>query len=309
MSTMFVKVEVTPPRKKMLRCMKMSFGKAERGRKAPVVLRVEHDALPATPPPEFYSGKERGKRNKRNQRKSCVVTFASIRDGDGYGHAARTAKARRAGGDAPAISGVRGDELAEAPLAAMHERLRRSMHSSRDMQETTTAKRRTKRRFSAVHRTAVCGLPIVAGLHHHGNPDRPRASCPVPGCTADFAARLRQPSKIPKGDPKHEPRRNGNVRFPSSALMEHLRVEHGAEELLRIPQEWTRHHNRVHCRHCKLPVAESRLPSHTGECLEERAAASWGEAPRDRDDAAQVDRRSTRERTRLMATEAAAGSP
>ena len=76
MSTMFVKVEVTPPRKKMLRCMKMSFGKAERGRKAPVVLRVEHDALPATPPPEFYSGKGRGRSSKRNKREACLASFA-----------------------------------------------------------------------------------------------------------------------------------------------------------------------------------------------------------------------------------------
>ena len=62
MSTLLVKVEATPPRKRMLRCMKMSFGMAERDRIAPVVLRVERGALPETPPPEFYSGKERGKK-------------------------------------------------------------------------------------------------------------------------------------------------------------------------------------------------------------------------------------------------------
>ena len=78
----------------MLRCMKMSFGMAERDRIAPVVLRVERDALPATPPPEFYSGAGRGKRSTR-KRKACVVTFASIRDWDDYGHAARTAASRR----------------------------------------------------------------------------------------------------------------------------------------------------------------------------------------------------------------------
>ena len=66
MSTLLVKVEATPPRKRMLRCMKMSFGMAERHRKAPVVMRVEHDALPATPPPEFYSGAGRGARSKRS---------------------------------------------------------------------------------------------------------------------------------------------------------------------------------------------------------------------------------------------------
>ena len=48
----------------MLRCMEMSFGMAERDRQAPVVLRVEHDALPATPPPEFYSGTKRGTKTR-----------------------------------------------------------------------------------------------------------------------------------------------------------------------------------------------------------------------------------------------------
>ena len=55
-STLLMKVEMTPPRRRMLRCMKMSFGKAERDRIAPVVLRVERGALPATPPPEFLMG-------------------------------------------------------------------------------------------------------------------------------------------------------------------------------------------------------------------------------------------------------------
>ena len=282
MRTLLVKVEATPPRKRMLRCIKVSLGKAERDRTAPVVLRVEHDALPATPPPELSSGKGRGKRNRRNKRKACVVTFASIRGGDDYGHAARTAKARRAGGDAPTISGVRGGVEAGGPLAEMHERLSRSMHSSGGMQTTTTTARRTRRRFSAASRTAMNGLPIAAGLHHHGNPDRPRARCPVPGCRADFAARLRPPSTIPAGDPRHVPRRNGDVRYPSSALMAHL---------LSIPAGWTRHHDRAHCCHCSLPVSASRISAHTAECHEERAAAYWDEDPRARGGTAQIGRR------------------
>ena len=74
MSTLLVKVEATPPRKRMLRCMKMSFGMAERHRKAPAVLRVEHGALPATPPPEFYSGKGRGRSGKERSRKKGTAT-------------------------------------------------------------------------------------------------------------------------------------------------------------------------------------------------------------------------------------------
>ena len=85
MSTLLVKVEATPPRKRMLRCMKMPFGMAERHRKAPVVLRVERDALPSTPPPEFCSGKERGKKKTTRKREACVVSFASIRGWDDYG--------------------------------------------------------------------------------------------------------------------------------------------------------------------------------------------------------------------------------
>ena len=66
-ATLLVKVEAAPPRKRMLGCMKMPFGKAERDRAAPVVLCVEHGALPATPPPEFYSGKGRGRSSKRQE--------------------------------------------------------------------------------------------------------------------------------------------------------------------------------------------------------------------------------------------------
>ena len=58
----------------MLRCMKMSFGMAERGRMAPVVLRVERDALPETPPPEFYSGKERGKKKTTRKGEACATS-------------------------------------------------------------------------------------------------------------------------------------------------------------------------------------------------------------------------------------------
>ena len=133
-STLLVKVEATPPRKRMLRCMKMSFGMAERHRKAPVVLRVEHDALPATPPPESYSGAGRGERSKR-RRKVCVVAFVPIRDGDDFGRAARTARERRAGGDAPAISGVCSRADADGLPAVVHERLHSSMHSGDGMHQ------------------------------------------------------------------------------------------------------------------------------------------------------------------------------
>ena len=68
--------------------------------------------------------------------------------------------------------------------------------------------RRTQRRPTDACRSAMPGLPVEAGLHRRGAADQPWARCPVPGCAAEFAARLRKPSAITADDPRCVPRKN-----------------------------------------------------------------------------------------------------